>query len=247
MHVTDGGEIRDELPDDLLNARQALAVDDFFAFGGYPYPNPTGEMVEGNLEQGFHNNVHNWIGGNMASFALAGFEPLFPAHHNNIDRLWAAWVARRGSDALPDDPAWRARRYQFVNEQGKLESVQVRDLLDDAAIDLDFLSPTDPITPNMQYAYTSPQRLYLIDSAGGLHLRPFTFAQQQVLDRGLAAGRPLAGDEQPARDRGQVTGLQAGLQGAYQGPVRVADRCPEQRLEQEGKVVGGEVEAAPPS
>lgn len=128
----------DELPDDLLNARQALAVDDFHAFGGYPYPNPTGEMVEGNLEQGFHNNVHNWIGGNMASFALAGFEPLFPAHHNNVDRLWAAWVARRGTDALPTDPAWLSRRYQFVNEHAKLESVQVRDLLDPRALGYQF-------------------------------------------------------------------------------------------------------------
>jgi peptide/nickel transport system permease protein len=34
----------------------------------------------------------------------------------------------------------------------------------------------------MQYAYTRPQPIYLIDSAGSLHLRPFTFPQQQVLD-----------------------------------------------------------------
>jgi peptide/nickel transport system permease protein len=51
-----------------------------------------------------------------------------------------------------------------------------------AAIFADFLSPTDPITPNMQYAYTRPQRLYLISSDGRPHLRPFTFTQQQVLD-----------------------------------------------------------------
>lgn len=50
------------------------------------------------------------------------------------------------------------------------------------AIFADFLSPTDPITPNMQYAYTRPQRIYFIDSAGNLHLRPFTFTQKQVLD-----------------------------------------------------------------
>src|SRR4051794_33317389 len=50
------------------------------------------------------------------------------------------------------------------------------------AIFADFLSPTDAITPNMQYAYTQPQRLYFISSDGQLHLRPFIFAQQQVLD-----------------------------------------------------------------
>jgi peptide/nickel transport system permease protein len=50
------------------------------------------------------------------------------------------------------------------------------------AIFADFLSPTDPITPNMQYAYTRPQAIYFMDADGTLHLRPFTFTQKQVLD-----------------------------------------------------------------
>ncbi len=50
------------------------------------------------------------------------------------------------------------------------------------AVFADFLSPTDPVTTNMQFAYTRPQRLYFISSDGQLHLRPFTFAQEQVLD-----------------------------------------------------------------
>lgn len=50
------------------------------------------------------------------------------------------------------------------------------------AIFADFLSPSDPITPNMQFAYTNPQRIYFIDSSGAFYLRPFTFTEQQVLD-----------------------------------------------------------------
>jgi peptide/nickel transport system permease protein len=50
------------------------------------------------------------------------------------------------------------------------------------AIFADFLSPTDPITPNMQFAYTRPQGIYFMDADGTLHLRPFTFTQKQVLD-----------------------------------------------------------------
>jgi peptide/nickel transport system permease protein len=50
------------------------------------------------------------------------------------------------------------------------------------AIFADFLSPTDPVKPNMQYAYTRPQQLYLISSDGQFHLRPFIFTQKQVLD-----------------------------------------------------------------
>lgn len=50
------------------------------------------------------------------------------------------------------------------------------------AIFADFLSPTNAITPNMQYAYTRPQRLYFVSYDGKLHIRPFVFAQKQVLD-----------------------------------------------------------------
>lgn len=50
------------------------------------------------------------------------------------------------------------------------------------AVFADFLSPTNAIRPNMQNAYTRPQRLYFVSSDGRLHLRPFVFAQQQVLD-----------------------------------------------------------------
>lgn len=50
------------------------------------------------------------------------------------------------------------------------------------AIFADFLSPSDPVTPNMQYAYTPPQHIYFISSDGQVHLRPFTFTQKQVLD-----------------------------------------------------------------
>jgi peptide/nickel transport system permease protein len=50
------------------------------------------------------------------------------------------------------------------------------------AIFADFLSPTDPVTPNMQLAYSRPQQIYFIRADGSLSLRPFTFTQKQVLD-----------------------------------------------------------------
>lgn len=120
----------DELPDDFLDVNGPLSLESFFAFGGYPYDNPSGDLIEGALEQGFHNNVHNWVGGNMGMFATAGFETLFSAHHNNIDRAWEAWRAVRGQGKDPAEDVWLSRRYQFVNERKKLEDVQVKDLLD---------------------------------------------------------------------------------------------------------------------
>lgn len=50
------------------------------------------------------------------------------------------------------------------------------------AIFADFLATSDPITPNMQQAYTRPQQIYFIDAEGNFHLRPFTFTQKQELD-----------------------------------------------------------------
>lgn len=50
------------------------------------------------------------------------------------------------------------------------------------AIFADFLAASDPITPNMQFAYTRPQQIYFIDSHGQFHIQPFTFGQKQELD-----------------------------------------------------------------
>jgi hypothetical protein len=37
-----------------------------------------------------HGNVHNAIGGDMAT-AHSPTDPLFFLHHANVDRLWAQW------------------------------------------------------------------------------------------------------------------------------------------------------------
>jgi hypothetical protein len=120
----------DVIPDDFLDVSGALSLGSYFAFGGYPYDNASGDMIEGNLEQGFHNNVHNWIGGNMGMFATAGFDTLFTAHHNNVDRIWEMWRKAHGAAAEPQQDAWRERRYSIVGEKGRREIVAVRELLD---------------------------------------------------------------------------------------------------------------------
>jgi hypothetical protein len=128
----------DELPDDFLDVEGALSLESFYAFGGYPYDNPSGDMIEGNLEQSFHNNVHNWVGGNMGMFATAGFESLFSAHHGNVDRMWEKWRSLRGPSADPREEAWRTRSYEIVNEKGRRETIAVKDLVDTRKLDYVF-------------------------------------------------------------------------------------------------------------
>ncbi len=73
---------------------------------------------------------------------------------------------------------WRKFRKSKIAIAGGLLII----MLVSMAIFADFLAPTDPVTPNMQYAYTRPQGIYFIDSDGTFHLHPFTFTQKQELD-----------------------------------------------------------------
>ncbi len=44
-----------------------------------------------NSLNGPHGGVHIDVGGDMGSFAGAGFDPIFYLHHCNVDRVWAQW------------------------------------------------------------------------------------------------------------------------------------------------------------
>jgi tyrosinase len=41
-----------------------------------------------------HNAVHGWTGGTMGLIPWAAYDPIFWAHHANIDRLWRIWQLR---------------------------------------------------------------------------------------------------------------------------------------------------------
>ena len=57
--------------------RDTLEVDDFFTFSD-------------ELES-WHGGVHVWVGGHMRRVPVAAFDPIFWAHHTQIDRLWRIW------------------------------------------------------------------------------------------------------------------------------------------------------------
>ena len=49
----------------------------------------------------FHDQVHVWVGGDMSDIATAAFDPIFFAHHCQIDRLWYLWQVRHGNSSFP--------------------------------------------------------------------------------------------------------------------------------------------------
>lgn len=52
-----------------------------------------------------HNGVHGWVGGTMGSVGYAAYDPIFWAHHANIDRLFAEWQVAHRQDQPPADIA----------------------------------------------------------------------------------------------------------------------------------------------
>jgi hypothetical protein len=119
----------EDLPADFTELGPAMRGPGFGHFAGLSR-DPSRPQTEGTLEQGAHNNVHNWIGGNMASFDGAGFDPIFSAHHGNIDRLWETWRTASPASRDPTDPAWHDQLFPFYAASGEVEPIRVGDMLD---------------------------------------------------------------------------------------------------------------------
>lgn len=96
----------------------------------------------GNLETIPHNNVHTWTGtkGNakptygsdMGVLATAARDPVFFAHHANVDRMWPSWLAVEATPphANPTDASWLNHTWTFYDENGVWTSIKVSDVLD---------------------------------------------------------------------------------------------------------------------
>lgn len=136
----------DVIPFDFMNMGPAFRAKKFNTYGGYPFPEDgLGPQIDGIAEQSFHNNIHNWIGGEMAGFVAAGYDPIFYGHHGNCDRFWQAWLDTDESRQNPSDPEWLEKVFYFTDEKGKPIEIKIKDVLDTEKLgyrfaDLDFNS-----------------------------------------------------------------------------------------------------------
>nr|BAJ10872.1 polyphenol oxidase [Hordeum vulgare subsp. vulgare] len=111
-------------------------------FMGQPYragdqPDPGA----GSMENVPHGTVHTWTGDpaqpngeDMGNFYSAARDPIFFAHHANIDRLWHVWRGLRPGNADFADADWLDAAFLFYDEEARLVRVRVRDCLDLAAM-----------------------------------------------------------------------------------------------------------------
>lgn len=69
--------------------------------------NPDFLTFQNQLEN-LHNGVHVWVGGSMGRVPTSAYDPLFWAHHCQIDRLWYLWQLRHPGAGVPGSMLDRA-------------------------------------------------------------------------------------------------------------------------------------------
>ncbi|XVF87526.1 hypothetical protein PTKIN_Ptkin18bG0127200 [Pterospermum kingtungense] len=95
----------------------------------------------GSIENVPHGPVHLWCGDNtqpnledMGNFYSAARDPIFYAHHSNVDRMWTVWktLGKRQKDF--NDPDWLNSSFLFYDENANLVRVKVRDCLENRSL-----------------------------------------------------------------------------------------------------------------
>ncbi|CAM6096289.1 unnamed protein product [Calypogeia fissa] len=137
MHDTSDDVTGDELFDGNSFIMWQMMIGDVKtseAFYGEKYaegdPKFIGEAV---LETSAHAAIHGWVGHpdvgklDMNPGYSAAREPMFFAHHAQMDRLWEMWKNWGGKDL--QDPDWLDAQFVFYDEHGDLVRVNVRDSL----------------------------------------------------------------------------------------------------------------------
>ena len=125
------------------NINPALATTDIFTFYGDPFGSGGGGSPV--LENAAHGQIHVDTGkqtppyNDMGSLSTAGLDPVFYAHHSNIDKVWSCWVGLHNNQTpasinpathKPWDPAWAGTTWQFYDYDGKCYSIKAGDVVD---------------------------------------------------------------------------------------------------------------------
>ena len=110
------------------------------SFGGLPRPNALGRFGNSRLEGTPHGPIHNYVGGqdentgavgDMGDFETAARDPIFFAHHGNLDRLWENWRGRGSNRELePKDKTFLSHPFSFPWLDGSTVQVTVAETLD---------------------------------------------------------------------------------------------------------------------
>ncbi|KAH7421297.1 hypothetical protein KP509_13G050000 [Ceratopteris richardii] len=100
-------------------------------------------ILGGTFDNGIHSNVHLWVGApnrikmrDMGSFDASANDPIFYAHHANVDRVWEIWrfSLPGGTREVFDDDDFLDSSFYFYDEEARLVEVTIRDCLDNTKL-----------------------------------------------------------------------------------------------------------------
>ena len=107
-------------------------------FGGTPDTDQA--PSSGTLENSPHGPVHIWTGDptmqtispDMGVLAYAARDPIFFAHHSNIDRIWDVWLNQGGGRMNPQESAWGMETFNFYDQNSPAQwvSMAISDTVD---------------------------------------------------------------------------------------------------------------------
>jgi hypothetical protein len=194
---------------DAANFEAATPDDIGNSFGGIARPNPFGFYDNNRLEGTPHGPVHVYVGGrrrghngDMTDFATAGRDPIFFAHHGNLDRLWEIWRQDPAHKATePTSNAFLNHRFVFTWIDGTPIEVPMSDVLDTTKLGYVYDSlnvfRTAPMGP---MASAAPESVYN---------RPPAVGQQTISVPQRAQAAPPA---EPERNMLEITDVEAPAQ-----------------------------------
>lgn len=139
------------LSDDLVSVQGDLMTPTFTVFGGTAQlgaPTPI-------AYSGPHAAVHNaFQPGDMANLQYSPWDPIFYAHHSNVDRLWSSWV-----EAGHKNPDFGDAKVYFYDENGVWRYVLMNDVKDERKLGYEYSSlMKSKVAPNTLRTLTLERR-----------------------------------------------------------------------------------------
>jgi polyphenol oxidase len=175
-------------PDTMM---RVMGQSTFALFGG------AGEGVSGQsgrIEGAPHGGVHLWTTNpttlvppqvNMGVLGTAAFDPVFFAHHANIDRLWQVWLdtAATPPHANPSEDAWGQQTFVFYDGRRLWSQIAVEQVVDSqASLRYRYQPPTLPPAP------PGPPAPAVVAAATPPRSAPARVASSTVLEIAAPAG-----------------------------------------------------------
>lgn len=116
------------------------------------------EIGMGALEGGPHGAVHVWTTDptvdfnnpkpDMGVLASAAFDPVFFAHHANIDRIWDKWIkADPASHTNPTNQVWQQQGFFFYDQSSTWTYISNNQMLGPELLSYNYQAPQTPTGP----------------------------------------------------------------------------------------------------